>query len=486
MYSTASHVSSFDRSLAAVHMRSQEQVEMLRALLLSFVYFAFTDIGHWTSYDGVLVSLGLSVILPSWRPYLMLLVLSVHDAPGQADPSIYGCVVGIAAMMIITSLITRGGSIAETAEDRTFRRIAATGFCLAVFGTISSYFHQRWGLHQQLDDRPFWIVGGLTAFMMLAGLVCHRAIVADPWSSPRLRVICVLALAHILVVTLLQVKLGPQFGASPAGLHAIATRMELLEGGERGVARLTGPFLSPNTLAILPAFYMILYLRACRSRIISGAFIVSFLSVGLLVAGLGAARSMFAFYLLAGGALIWTRSPQRVIVLGVCCLPFLLLIDIPFDDILMSMRLRNLESIQSLGTRGLYWQATLSNLKLSDWMLGFGVSHWPVFFQFYTGSMASDPHNWIMSMGGSYGLPGLLFYSTVGWLLLKRSLSGPKKLRAISTCLFLLFIARDLANTQYLVNNHPMSCLYWMAFGSAFIGLSDVDSEEETLSEHLT
>ncbi|MCA9049076.1 MAG: hypothetical protein KDA89_10140 [Planctomycetaceae bacterium] len=468
MHSTTLQSPSFSLTPHASAVRSMEQVEVLRALLFSAVYYAFAHIGYWTSYDGVFVALGMALILPAWRPYLMLLVMSVHDAPGQADPSIYVSVAGIAGMMLATGAITRNGSVIESPDDRRFRYLAMGGVMLALIGIVGSWVHQRFGLHQQLEDRPFPVVGGLIALMILIGMLCHRALERDPWLTVRLKTICVIAVTQILVMALLQLAFGPTFGASPAGLHAIATRLELLEGGERGVARLTGPFLSPNTLAILPAFFMLLYLRAGRTVIISGAFILTFFTVGMTLSALGAARSMFLYYIMATGALMWTRSPQRVLLLAVCCLPLLLMMDLPVDDILRSMRLQNLESIEALGTRGLYWQCTLNNLTWQDWLLGFGLSHWPVFFQYYTGSMASDPHNWIMSMGGTYGILGLSYYCWIGWLLFKRSLSGSKKLRATSACLLLMYFGRDLANTQYLVNNHPMTVLYWMALGTAF------------------
>ena len=113
--------------------------------------------------------------------YLLLLVLSVHDAPGQADPSIYVCVAGISLMMVLTAAITRGGSRIETSDDRLFRRIAIGGLLLAIFGIGNSYVQQRLGLHYQIEDRPFWVIGSLIGFMIVSGMMGHRMLVQDCW-----------------------------------------------------------------------------------------------------------------------------------------------------------------------------------------------------------------------------------------------------------------------------------------------------------------
>ncbi len=447
-----------------------DRTEAIRAVVLGLCYFVVADLGLMTSCDGAIFAVAAALVLPVWRPYIVLLVISVHDAPGQADPYIYAAVTGIGLIMLVSTAIVRVTAGPTTNSQETFRRLSAFSIAVVFFGIASSYWHHRLGLHEQSAERPYYIVGGLIILMLLLGAMSHKAIENDPLSSVRLRTICMLAIGHMMLVALLQLKMGPQFLASANGIHSIESAHELIDGGSRGMARLTGPFLSPNTLAMLPAFYLCLYLRGTRQRMISDSFIIAFLTVGFMASLLGGARSMFAYYFAGAAALMWTKSPVRVLALSLLALPMLVVVSIPWDEMLMMMRMQDL---QELGTRGEFWQASLQNMSAQDWLWGFGISHWPVFFTYYTGSSTSDPHNWVLSMGGNYGIVGLFFYFVLGCLLLHKSLTGPKKFRAIAVCLGLMFFGRDLANTQYVMNNHPMCCLYWLTIGSVFLRESD-------------
>lgn len=470
-------------ALPALGHQTAERSEVIRAALISVVYFAIANIGYVTPYDSVAFILGLAIIAPTWRPYLLLLVASVHDSPGQADPSVYAGVCGITCLMSFSAVMNpelRRG--ARTAEDRIFTRLVFGGLLLVTYGLVNSWVQQTLQLHEQYEEKPYYLLGGLMAMMIVSGFLANRILSEDRFASVRLRTICTMILAHILIVTLLQTVYGPGFGASRKGMAIISQMFELMDGGSRGMARLTGPFLSPNTLAMLPCLYLLIFLRASRGKEISDKFIIAFGSVGLVLAILGGARSMFGFYLLACGVLVWTKSPRRAIGLGLMGLPALFIVGVPWEEILVLMRFQDVDSLQSLGMRGAYWNACIHNLTREQWLYGSGLSHWPVFLKYYVGYPGADPHNWIFSMAGSFGLPGLLFYACLGFVLLRRGLTGPRRYRAIALCLFVLLLGRDLANVQYVVNNHAMGSLYWLCIASAFTTRSRHDDDQETIA----
>ena len=479
MQTATLHPDASSHALPALGHQQAERAEVVRAALISFVYFAVAAIGYFTPFAAVAVILGLAIIAPGWRPYLLLLVASVHDSPGQADPSVYAGVCGITCLMSFSAIMNprlRTGS--RTAEDRVFTRLVYCGLLLVAFGLVNSWVQERLQLHEQFAEKPYYLLGGLMAMMMVSGFLANRILAEDPFASVRLRTICAMILIHILIITLLQTVYGPGFGASNRGFAIISEMFELMDGGSRGMARLTGPFLSPNTLAMLPCLYLLIYLRASRGQEISDRFILAFASVGLVLAILGGARSMFGFYLLACGVLVWTKSPRRAIGLGLVSLPALFIVGVPLDEILVLMRFQDVDSLQSLGMRGAYWNACIHNLTREQWLFGSGLSHWPVFLKYYVGYPGADPHNWVFSMAGSFGVAGLLFYACLGVVLLRRGFTGPSRYRAIALCLFVLLLGRDLANVQYVVNNHAMGCLYWICIASAFT--SDVDPERES------
>lgn len=467
-----------------------EQAEVVKVGLLSGVYFFLAFTGIFTPFDALGFALGMALILPSYRPYLLLLVVSVHDAPGQADPSVYGGVLGITGLMLATAILNpsmRTGS--RSHEDKAFTRLVLVGLALVIYGLASSWFNQRMQLHEQLEDRPWYILGGLMALMIVSGFLANRMLLNDPLCSIRLRTVCALILGNILFVTLGQTVMGPSFGASRAGIAVISQLHELMDGGDRGMARLTGPFLSPNTLAMLPSLYLLLFLRGSRAVRISNLYLLSFVLVGLCVSVLGGARSMFGFYVLSSGLLVWTQSPQRAITLGLLSVPVVLAVGMPSDDLMQLMRFQDVDSLQSLGMRGAYWNACIHNLTSEQWLFGSGLSHWPVFLKYYVGYPGADPHSWVFSMAGSFGTLGILFYLYLGWALFKRGLFAEQRFRAISLCLILLLLGRDLANVQYVVNNHAMGALYWIAISSAFVPpdvtTDVVESEGVSMAELL-
>jgi predicted tellurium resistance membrane protein TerC len=102
------------------------------------------------------------------------------------------------------------------------------------------------------------------------------------------------------------------------------------------------------------------------------------------------------------------------------------------------------------------------------WLFGYGLTHFPVFVKTNLGFYGSDPHNWILSAAGIFGILGLLFYFVLTKKLIRKSHSFETKERAIALCLLLFFIGRELANTQYVLNNNPMCCLYWISISLVF------------------
>ena len=241
---------------------------------------------------------------------------------------------------------------------------------------------------------------------------------------------------------------------------------QLMDGGARGMARLTGPFLSPNILASVPGLFMLIILRYSRSQRISPLFIALFFTIGMTASWLGGARTMLVFYLAGTAAMTWTLSPRYTLLAGVLLMPLLLVVDIPRQEMLQVMRLKDLHS---LGVRGEFWQACLHYMDWKDWLFGYGLTHFPVMVKAVLGYYGSDPHNWVLSAAGMFGVLGLLFYFVLTKKLVKKSFSSNLKERTIAICLLLFFTGREFGNTQYVLNNHPLCCLYWISISLVFL-----------------
>ena len=477
MHSTSVINGTLRDPLAFTPQRSVAYAEVVKGIILSAAYFAFARLGVQTRYDGPMFAVAAAMIFPQWRPCLLLLVLSVQDAPGQVVPFDYLGVAGISALMILTAAIQRFGA-PLTIETKEFRGLLRLGLVLVVYGIFSSAVQQHFGLHQQSQTRPYAVIGCLMAMMMVTGYLAHRELSADSLSSVRVRTVAVCILGHIFLIAGLQVFLGPMFGASPQGAEEMKQLFQMMDGGARGMPRLTGPFLSPNILASAPGLFMLMILRFKKTPNISPQFIACFFVIGMTAAFLGGARTMFVFYLVGTAAMTWTLSPRYTILAGVLLAPVIILMDIPWGDLLVMMRLKDL---QSLGVRGELWQATLQYMDTGDWLFGYGLTHFPVFVKTVLGYYGSDPHNWILSAAGMFGLLGLLFYAVLIRKLVRKSFSFDKKERAIAACLLLFFIGREFGNTQYLLNNSPLCCLYWISISLVFFSPADPNAEVEAV-----
>lgn len=470
------------QNLLTLHrQRSVVYAEVLKGLLLAGTYFALARLGLKTRFDGPLFAVGAALFFPQWRPCLLLMVLSIQDAPGQVVPSDYLGVAGISGLMILSAGLQRS-SIPIPAETRRFRGLLRFGMLIVVYAIFNSAVQHHFGFHEQSASRPYVVIGGLMILMMLTGYLTHRELASDPLSSVRIQTVALCVIAHIFFVTGAQVVFGPLFGSSPQGAEEMKQLFQVMHGGSRGLARLTGPFLSPNLLASSPGLLMLIMLRYQKSDSISTGFIAAFFCVGMAAAFAGGARTMFVFYLAGTAAMTWTRSPKHTLIAGMLVTPFIFLVDIPWHDILQMMRLRNL---QSLGVRGELWQASLNQMDWKDWIFGFGLTHFPVFCKSTLGYYGSDPHNWILSASQMFGVFGLLFYFVLIRLLLRTSFTGEKKQRAIAICLLLFFIGREFANTQYVLNNHCQCCLYWILISLVFGSSARPDLPEADPNESL-
>jgi hypothetical protein len=126
----------------------------------------------------------------------------------------------------------------------------------------------------------------------------------------------------------------------------------------------------------------------------------------------------------------------------------------------------------SLGYRGIAWSATVSEFGFSDWLIGTGLASWPVFFEKYAGVPLADPHSWLLSIPGTFGLPGILYYTLVFITLAGawKSAKDERGCRVAITLLILLVFVRDLVAVPVLLGNTPLAFLVWLAMAIALSG----------------
>lgn len=112
-----------------------------------------------------------------------------------------------------------------------------------------------------------------------------------------------------------------------------------------------------------------------------------------------------------------------------------------------------------------------------DWIFGVGVSAWPEFFQQQVGIPLSDPHSVVLSIPGTFGLVGILFYVMLLSLFANRFRPDAADERRLAVyLLLLLFLGKDLVSIPVLIGNTPLTFLIWLILGLAlgdWVRLSD-------------
>jgi hypothetical protein len=284
-----------------------------------------------------------------------------------------------------------------------------------------------------------------------------------------IRTIAICSLLHVIVITLLELKLGPFFCASQQGALEIASAAQLTESGERGISRLTGTFLTPNNLAFVPALLLLLILWTLRSRSLPWWYIVLYAPVGSLLALLGGSRSMLAFFCTTSAVLCWHKSrlaSTLCLVLGVIAVTSA---NIDWAALSAFARLDTLDF--SDNSRSLLWSAVWEDFTYTDWLFGAGLTFWSnIFGGAFADRDVLDPHNWVLSTIGMFGVTGLAFYVWLAIRLVKAGRMELKSQQALTVNLLILYFCKDLVSVQYLFNNHPNSCLSWLVLCLAISG----------------
>lgn len=427
----------------------------------SLAFFLAADVGAVTSYDGVVVATLLAIFQPQLGPCLLALVISVHDAPGMATPSLYLGVAGVALGMGLDELLARPPRVAPL--RRRVAALVAMAVALALYGAVTSFLNEWLAGRQQSPYRHYTIIALLMGAMPLIAALAVRRVVGNAAARRDLGIACCCALAHVVVVVALEWRFGPFFGTSRAGAAEIAGAAQLVDAGARGVSRFTGPFLTPNNLAYVPALLLLVALWTGDSPRIRTRFLASYVLVGGGLALLGASRSMLLFFALTSVLMFWRRSKLASLLLAVAAAAALAH-GLVGADAWVFARLDDLEFAGS--TRELLWNTVVDDLGAAQWAFGAGLTHWDAMFaRVYFEDRVSDPHNWILSIVGMFGVAGLLFYAKLGATLLRVARASSPAHQVVALNLAALYFLRDLMGVQYLLNNHPNACLNWLLLG---------------------
>jgi hypothetical protein len=350
------------------------------------------------------------------------------------------------------------------ASDATLERLVAFAVIVVCYATALSGLQGRLDGYPQADERPFLMVGGLMAVMIVTGYVASAVVGADAGDRRRLGVLALVALTHGLLIGAMQIPFGQEFYRSGGKLAEVELSRQLVEEGALGFARINGPFLSPNafgyTVLLLALVFVVAHWSSARAR----AFFVYLIAGGAAVM-LSLSKALLGYYGLAILVLLRYAAGRlaTALVVFAAAAGLLLFASTQLYQLVLAV-FRWQEG--GLGSRQFAWLAVFRELQPLDWVFGIGLSAWPVFFEKHVGIALSDPHSLPLSVAGTFGLVGVLFYgllvaTLVGALWRARNDAE----RAAIYLLLLLFLVKDLVSIPAVLGNTPLTFLVWLLLG---------------------
>lgn len=441
-------------------------------LLLLAATVAIADAGFATEADGAVAALVFSLLRPSLRPYLLLVVAGFQDAKGLTGYLWYG---GTLALGGIT-LLANGARLPQAMREgrRDFRELAILALALIVYAIVNSYVQRWFGIHEQAISREPIVIGLLDIAMLLIGVALWETISRDPRAGSRIGMVLWLMFLNGLAVSIARMYLGTDKFVSQAGIQGMDEGGEqLFEDTPLGFPRLTGTYLTPIGFAMYIGYLLILWEAVKRKQRVRWTFVAMYCAVGIAMALASLSKDMAIFFVLTSLAFATIRGRLAVpvmILFGGLALAGVAYVGM--EGILDAFRFESGTSDESY--RAVAWLAVVQSFTWTDWLFGTGIAYWPVFLERTVGFTLSDPHTWVLSIPGTYGLAGIVFYGLLALFLLNTARQTSGYLRSVAIGLACMFFIVDASSIPYVIGNTPLTMLIWAAL--AALGMRQLEA----------
>jgi len=432
---------------------------------------ALSDLGMFSVADGVIYALAVTVLFPSMAPYFLVAICSFQDAAGLSMFWWYAGTV-LFGLIVISSWSANKGIQALMASRVALPVMAA--LIVIVYAASISMLQIFLHGHPQSESRPPLIVGGLMAWMMFAGVAATFELFRDDRFADRLRWLVLVLVANGLLVAFSKAIFGLEVFASASGLEQVREATQLIKPSSLGLPRLIGTYLTPNGFALCYGLLMLLLLTA-KTRV-SDAYTIGYALLGGVLALITFSKAMAVFFAVSILILIAQSryAKYALFVIGTCGLIIVVYLGAGVEWQVLAEAFRvPTGGAGGLGYRSEAWKLVMQTFTIPDWLFGTGLAYWPILFEQNLGYSLSDPHTYLLSIPGTYGLLGVMFYVLMGLRLagVVKNESGAKA--ALAFILLILFFVKDIASIPYLIGNTPLTLLIWMLIAGTLISMRD-------------
>ena len=456
-------------------MKIKKDIIFLGAISIVFYALAFLKI--FSEYDALVWVLGVSLIIKKiYYPCLLLLIAGLQDGPGFSYLASYLSFSFIAWLLITREFITKYFSDKKKERENNpisidFKKLVFFAILVSIYGVILSFFQDYFQINPQAQGRFYGFVFFFMVTMILAGYFSVKLIFKNPRVLGLMGFIALISIVHILIVGILQITFGAESYRSETMIPVILEKKQLYNVTALNIARINGPFLSPNAMGMtILLFSIIVFINSYNKKFFA---MTQFMTFGLLGAILSLSKAVLGYYILCCAIMLIFQFKNLFLRIFAFSLIFIVGIATVLIAFFESSILQNSFRIKTdgLGTRDDVWQSVIEGLTAFDWTFGIGLSAWPVFFYEKLGYTLSDPHTYILSVPGTFGLIGVFFYFFMLIVLysntfIKNNLALPK---TIGILLLVLFFGRDIASIPSILGNTQTNYIVWILLGVFFL-----------------
>ncbi len=454
---------------------------------ISIIFYCISDSGYLTQAGGAFFALIVALIKPDFSPYLLVLLASIHDAPGLANKWEYVGFVAVSSVLFISKTIQYLHNPSKYADNiHLFNRLnflVLAAVLVILYGLcVSTLYNLLSGLEQS-SEKPYFVVALLMIGMIIAAYLSMRTLLDQSEGMTDLAIVSCICIVHSLIIPFLQLFYGVDSFRSPAGMALVEEASQLTQASILGLPRITGPFLSPNALALTVALFFMILLGAREEPTIRIHFALSYLLIGIVLGLLTLSKAMTAFFILSSIILFFRVIGPKFFIILIMLLTtaVVVIISTELGDVL-SIAFRFGGS--DLGYRSEAWHSVIQQFGIQEWLFGSGLSHWRVFFGRTIGIPLADPHSFLLSVPGTFGILGILFYLVLAFFLLQKLIDKHNRRWLLVVLTMILLFGKDLVSVPYVFGNTTVSFLLWLILCMIFTRTRNVATTQPSSAYH--
>ena len=449
--------------------------DIILLFAISFVFFSLSYFRFFSEFDGLIWIIGTSLLIrKDYYPCLLLLIAGLQDAPGFSYLASYISFTFICWLMIgkeiLIWFLTQNKEIKVNKHFSAFKKFVLFATLVSIYGLVISFAQNYFKLNLQAEGRFYGYVFFLMITMIFAGYLSTKILFKNPRLLKLLGFISFISIIHILFVGVIQINFGAESYRSEAMIPSILEKKQLFNVTALNIPRINGPYLSPNAMGMsILLFSILVFINVFNNKKIA---IVIFMFFGFLGALLSLSKAVLGYYFLCLAVMLIYQFKNIFLRMFAFSLITIVGVTSILSVLFTSNTLQNSFRIKEggLGTRDDVWQSVLEGLSLFDWIFGIGLSAWPVFFNEKLGYTLSDPHTYILSVPGTFGLIGIFFYIYLFKSLYFKTffLKNSALTKILGLVLILLFFGRDIASIPSILGNTQTNFVVWLLLGSFY------------------